>query len=170
MADLRDLQQFAHDIVPVFRDLFRLVEGAPPAAVGQPALAAIAKLQKLAAEASVATVATNIEAAAAVTAVRGTVLALLTEAAGSPVALAQTDLNTMQVLFNSLEARAGRLLAQAAFASIPTLISAEDLRRITADLQQAEVDIRTRQQAKEVLNAVVNTVIVAARIAAKVAV
>jgi hypothetical protein len=61
------------------------------------------------------------------------------------------------------------LLTQAAFASIPTLISPGEITQIEANLQRAATEIQQRQQAKQVLDGVVQTVIIAARLAAKVA-
>ena len=171
MADIKDLQKFAEDIVPVLKNLFpRAAAGSAAGTPTDPALAATRKLQKLVSDAPTATAATNIEAAAAVTAVRRALLAVLMEAATSNVALVQTDANIIEVQFNALEGRAGQLLAMAAFASIPMLIPAGDIGRIEVDLNKAADEIRQRQQAKQILDGVVQTVIIAARIAAKIAV
>jgi hypothetical protein len=70
MADIKDLQKFAEDIVPVLRDLFARASAGSATPPADPALAATRKLQKLVAEAPSGTAATNLEAAAAVTAVR----------------------------------------------------------------------------------------------------
>ena len=169
MANIKDLQKFAEDIIPVLKDLFpraSVGSAAPPA---HPALEATRKLQKLVAEAPTATAATNLEAAAAVTTVRRTLLAVLTGAATSDVALSQTDANIIEVQFNALENRAGQLLAQAAFASIPTLIPTGEITQIDANLREAAAEIQQRHQAKQVLDVVVQTIITAAKIASKVA-
>lgn len=170
MANIKELQQFAEEIIPVLKDLFPRVSAGSAAPPPDPALLATRKLQKLVAQAPAGTAATNLEAAAAVTAVRRTLLAVLTGAATSNgVALSQTDANIIEVQFNALENRAGQLLAQAAFASIPTLIPAGEITQIEANLREAATEIQQRQQAKQVLDGVVQTVITAARIAAKVA-
>ncbi len=169
MADIKDLQKFAEDIVPVLKDLFARASAGSATPPADPALAATRKLQKLVTEAPKATATTNLEAAAAVTAVRRALLAVLTGAATSNVALSPTDANTIEVQFNALESRAGQLLTQAAFASIPTLIPPGEITQIEANLQRAATEIQQRQQAKQVLDGVVQTVIIAARLAAKVA-
>jgi hypothetical protein len=171
MADLKDLTKFVDDILPSVKALFSAAtsgSSATPAAASS--LEAIKALQKLISESGVPTPATNNEAAAAVTEVRGMLLDVLGQAAASNVALAPTDVNTINVLFTALEDRAGRLLEMAAFASIPQLISSDALLAISANVQKAEAEIRSRQQAKQILDAVVKTVIVAAQIAAKIAV
>jgi hypothetical protein len=169
MADIKDLQKFAEDIVPVLKDLFPRASAGSAAPPADPALEATRKLQKLVAEAPAGTAATNLEAAAAVTAVRRALLAVLMGAATSNVTLSSTDANIIEVQFNALENRAGQLLAQAAFASIPTLIPPGEITQIETNLRQAAEEIQKRQQAKQVLDGVVQTVITAARIAAKVA-
>jgi uncharacterized protein YPO0396 len=170
MANLQDLKKFADDILPSLKALFSAVtSGASAAQVKGDSLDAVAALKKLIAESSQPTAATNTEAAAAVTDVRVLLFNVLSEAAKSDVALAETDVNTINVLFTALEDRAGRLLQMAAFAGIPRLISADDLVTISANIQQAEAEIRQRQQAKQILDAVVKTVIVAAQIASKIA-
>lgn len=170
MANIKDLQQFADEIIPVLNDLFPRVSAGSAAPPPDAALVATRKLQKLVAEAPAATAATNIEAAAAVTAVRRALLAVLTGAATSNgVALSPTDANIIEVQFNALENRAGQLLAQAAFASIPTLMTSGEITQIDANLRAAAAEIQQREQAKRVLDGVVQTVITAARIAAKVA-
>lgn len=169
MADIKDLQKFAEDIVPVLKDLFPRASAGSAAPLSDPALEATRKLQKLVAEAPAGTAATNLEAAAAVTAVRRALLAVLMGAATSNVTLSSTDANIIEVQFNALENRAGQLLAQAAFASIPTLIPPGEITQIETNLRQAAEEIQKRQQAKQVLDGVVQTVITAARIAAKVA-
>jgi predicted nucleic acid-binding protein len=171
MADLKDLPKFVDDILPSVKALFSAAAiggSAVPAATSS--LEALKSLQKLISQSGVPTPATNSETAAAVTMVRGVLLDVLGQAAASNVALASTDVNTINVLFTALEDRAGRLLEMAAFASIPQLISRDALVAISANVQQAEAEIRSRQQAKEILDAVVKTVIVAAQIAAKLAV
>lgn len=171
MADLKDLTKFVADILPCVKALFSAAasgNSAAPAAASS--LEAIKALQKLISQSDVPTPTTHIEAAAAVTAVRGMLLDVLGQAAASNVALAQTDVNMINVLFTALGDRAGRLLEMAALASIPQLISSDALAAISANVQQAEAEIRSRQQAKQILDAVVKTVIVAAQIAVKLAV
>jgi hypothetical protein len=170
MADIKDLQGFAEDIVPILKDLFPKASANRDAPPADAALAATRKLQKLVAGASTVTVANNVEAAEAVTAMRGSVLAVLIEAAKSKVALSETDANTLEVQFNALQARSGQLLTQAAFASIPNLIPAPAIADIEADLNKAAREIERRKKAKAVLDTVVQTIIAAARLAAKIAV
>jgi hypothetical protein len=170
MADIKDLQGFAEQIIPVLKGLFNRASGGNTAPPADPALNATRKLQKLVAEAPAGTSGTNLEAAAAITAVRRALLAVLTEAASSNVALSPTDTNIIEAQFNALEGQAGQLLMRAAFASIPTLISPAEIAQIETNLRQAATEIQQRQQAKQVLDAVVQTVVTAAKIAAKVAV
>src|SRR5215471_14577637 len=163
MANLQDLKKFADDILPSLKALFSAVtSGASAAQVKGDSLDAVAALKKLISESSQPTAAT-------ITEVRVLLFNVLSEAAKSNMALAETDVNTINVLFTALEDRAGRLLQMAAFAGIPRLISADDLVTISANMQQAEAEIRQRQQAKQILDAVVKTVIVAAKIASKIA-
>jgi hypothetical protein len=169
MANIKDLEKFAEDIIPVLKDLFPRASADSEAPPADPALEATRKLQKLVAETRRGTAATNLEAAAAVTAVRRALLAVLMGAATSNVALSQTDANIIEVQFNALESRAGQLLAQAAFARIPTLITPDEITQIEATLRRATAEIQQRQQAKQVLDGVVQTVITAARLAAKIA-
>src|SRR5215469_4421967 len=162
MSNLQDLEKFVDDILPSFKELLSAVtSGANTAKAKTDSLDAVAALQKLISESSQPTAATNVQAAAAVTDVRGLLLNVLSQAAASNVALVETDVNTINVLFTALEDRAGRLLEIAAFAGIPRLISANDLVTISANIRQAEADIKARQQAKQILDAVVKTVILA---------
>jgi len=170
MANLHHLEQFAKDIIPILKDLFTKASGGGAAPDPAPANEAVAKLKKLIAEASVPTPATNTEAAEAVTAIRSALFEVIKSAAASPVALAPTDVNTIDALFTALGNRAGLLLEQAAFATIPSLIPPANLQRIQEDVQRADQEIRNRQGAKQVLDAVVKTIIVAAQIAAKLAI
>lgn len=170
MADIKDLQGFAEDIVPIIKDLFPKAAADRDAPAADAAQAAVRKLQKLVGEASAVTAADNLAAAEAVTAMRKTVLAVIVEAAKSRVPLSETDANTLEVQFNALQARAGQLLEQAAFASIPKLIPPAALAQIAEDLTKAAKEIERRKKAKKVLDGVVQAIITGARIAAKIAV
>ena len=80
----------------------------------------------------------------------------------------RSDRNIIEAQFNALENRAGQLLTKAAFSSIPTLIPPDQISQIETSLRQAAAEVRERQLAKQVLDGVVQTVIIAARLAAKV--
>ena len=169
MATLKDLGDFAGSVPGLVKDLFPKAAAGAAAGDSSPAINAVDKLAKLVNEATTPTAATNVQAAEVVTSMRGALLEVLKQAAASTTPLAATVVNTIGTLFSALEDRAGQLLEQAAFATIPTLISPESLQQIKTTVAQAEQEIKTRQQAKEVLDAVVKAAIVAAQIAVKVA-
>ena len=167
MADLDDLKAFGESIVPVVRDLFDRIAKGQKVVDTQPAMAAIDRLKKLVAQASATTPGGIGPRVAALQAERNALTETLINAASSSAALRDEDVRVIQLQRNALRNRMGQLIETEAFNDIAQLLTPSDVQKIGADLARAQGDIRQRQDAKQILDIVVQVLITAGTIAAK---
>jgi hypothetical protein len=167
MADLDDLKAFGEGIVPVVRDLFERIAKGQKVADSQPAMAAIERLKKLVAQANATTPGGIGPRVAALQAERNALTEMLINAASSNVALRDEDVRTIQLQRNALRNRMGQLIEIEVFTDIAQLLTPADIQQIGANLARAQTEIRQRQDAKQILDVVVQVVITAGSIAAK---
>jgi len=167
MADLDDLKAFGEGIVPVVRDLFDRIAKGQKVADTQAATAALDSLKKLVAQATATTPGGIGPRVAALQAERNALTETLISAASSPVALRDEDVRVIQLQRNALRNRMGQLIETEAFSDIAQLLSATDVQKISADLARAQSEIRQRQDAKQILDIVVQVLITAGTIASK---
>ncbi len=167
MADLNDLKTFGETIVPVVRDLFDKIKTGQKAD-GQPALAAIDRLKKLVGEAGASTPGGIGPRVAAIQAERSALTETLLSAASSATSLRDEDVRVIQLQRNALRNRMGQLIEIDVFNDIAQLLTAADIRDIGAALTRAQAEIRGRQEAKQILDVVVQVLIAAGNIATKI--
>jgi hypothetical protein len=167
MADLDDLKAFGEGIVPVVRDLFDRIAKGQKVVDTQPAMAAIDRLKKLVAQASATTPGGIGPRVAALQAERSALTEMLINAASSNAALRDEDVRVIQLQRNALRNRMGQLIETEAFSDIAQLLTAADVQKISADLARAQNEIRQRQDAKQILDIVVQVLITAGTIASK---
>jgi len=167
MADLDDLKAFGEGIVPVVRDLFDRIAKGQKVVDTQPATTALDRLKKLVAQAAATTPGGIGPRVAAIQAERNALTEMLINAASSSVALRDEDVRIIQLQRNALRNRMGQLIETEAFSDIAQLLTAADVQKISADLARAQSEIRQRQDAKQILDIVVQVLITAGTIASK---
>jgi len=166
MADLNDLKTFGETIVPAVRDLFGKITTGQKADP-QPALAAIDRLKKLVGEAGASTPGGIGPRVAAIQAERNALTETLLSAASSNTALRDEDVRVIQLQRNALRNRMGQLIEIDVFTDIAQLLTPTDIQTIGGALTRAQSEIRGRQEAKQILDVVVQVLITAGNIAAK---
>jgi len=172
MADLNQLKEAGEELVPVIKNIISLVgkDKKPGADDKAPAKAAITKLKKVVSKANVRTSAGLAERSNAIHASRQAVITLLLEAASNPaVGLPRTKIRTLESQATSLRDAHGRLLEMAVFDDIARLLTDNQIDTIGEQLAGAQQEIAAKETAKEVLDITVQAVIVAAKIASKLA-
>jgi hypothetical protein len=169
LADLADLKSFGEQASAVLTDLFARASKDGDKSDPGPAVAAVATHRKLVGESTQPTEAPLEARTAAIVGARTVLTQTLLGAASSRVQLKETDVREIQALRTSLRNAFGLLLEMEAFAPIARLLDDGQIQTISADLDRAEREIKQRRRAKQVLDSVVQVVITAAGIAAKVA-
>jgi hypothetical protein len=169
MADLNDLKSFADDVTPVIRDLVnQCVSNQAPDATG--ATNAVATLQELMTQADQVTPRTPGQCANALGAVYTALTEVLIQAASNPgVAIPATKAMVIREQLLAIKSALGQLAVVVALEPFATLLPAVDIATISANLQAAREGIQQRQTAQAILNTVVDVVIIASKIAVKVA-
>jgi hypothetical protein len=169
MADLKDLKQVGEDLVPIFRELFKLIKTDADKADKRLENAVIERLKKFVSEAKQPTQASQGERAEAIGAASNALKEVLIQSASSNLALPETTIRTIETQRNVLRNAFGLLLEQAAFEDIPQLLPNSQLNQISKQLDKAASEIAQREKAKKILDTTVNVAITAAKIAVKLA-
>ena len=170
MADLTDLKSFADGVTPLIQDLVNqwVSNRQPPDATA--ATNAVATLQRLMAQANQATPRTPGQCANALGAMDTALTEVLIQAASNTgVAVPATKVMIIKEQILAIESALGQLAVVAALAPLATLLPTADIADISANLQAAREGIQQRQTAQAILNTVIDVVIIASKIAVKVA-
>jgi hypothetical protein len=170
MANLNDLKSFADDVTPIIQDLIKewVANQQPPGTAAE--TAAIAKLQKLLAEATQPTVRTRDECADALDALDTALTEIIIQAAtNTGVSLPGSKVMIIKEQILAINDALGQLAEVAALAPLATLLPQQDLAQISTDLTAAHAGIQQKQTAQAILDTVVDIVIIASKIAVKVA-
>lgn len=167
MANLKDLKQFAEELLPIVKDLFEGAARGDDRGDTRAERRALDRLRRLVAGSAQPTPGALGQRVETIVATRTLLNEILTQAAGGQVALRSTTVRTLRAQSNALQNVYGLLLERAAFDEIPRLLTTRDIDRLGARLDRAEDAIRTRKKAKRVLDTVVSLATTAAKIALK---
>ena len=172
MADLDNLKDFAKDITPVVQELFKVAEeeaGSLDNATVDKAVKAIAKLDKLLDGMGQQTTAECADRLEAAVEARRAVNTIRDLAVTHEVALTETQRTQLKDHSRKLRLAVDELIEECVQVTIASLISDTDLTKYKAAAERARVEIRDRKNAKTAIDVSVQLIIIAAKIALKVA-
>jgi hypothetical protein len=167
MANLADLKDVGDGLKQIWTDLAAL-KGKPVDNPG-PEQAVIDKLTKLVSESDQATQADVDARAAAIVSNRSALTGLVMAAASNanPIQLDPQKLIVINAQITALGNAYGLLLERQAFQPIATLLSNQEMTKITSDLKGARVEIQKRKEVQAVIDLMVDVAITGAKIAVK---
>jgi hypothetical protein len=169
MADLNDLKSFAEDVEPIIQNLVKEWTASQQPVDTTSEAAAIAKLQKLMAEAGQPTGRTPEQCADALAAVNSALTEILIQAASNPIALPSTQVAIIKEQILATSDALGQLAEVSALEPLATLLPDDDIQNISKDLKAARDGIQQRKTAQAIIDTVIDVVIIASKIAVKVA-
>jgi hypothetical protein len=170
MADLNDLKSFANDVKPMIQDLVKELADShkPPDVTAE--TEAIDTLKQLLAQATQSTPRTPGQCADALSQMHAALTEILIQANTNPLfALPDTQKIIIKEQRLAIEDALGQVVEIASLQPLATLLPPRDLAQISADLQAARAGIQQKKSAQAVLDTVVDVVIIASKIAVKVA-
>ena len=172
MADLADLKQFGQDLAPLVQNLIATWANEEKAAASDKAdaAAAISQLQEVVNASGQPTVASAGERLEAMIAIRDAIRALIKQAATNSVTLTPDQFDNLQGEKNNLLDAIGRLGVISAFEPIPQLLTPAEADQFKTDIQGALDGLRAKRTAKAILDTAIDVLLIAAKIATKLAV
>jgi len=172
MANLNLLKDVGTILQPVVKDLATLAasDEARVKADKQEEVAAVKKLRQFVADTGKSTAGSKTQAMAALSAIDDALTELSIQSMSNLVALTPTQAILLSTLISNIESQIGILGLRTVFTAVNRLLSDQDLDLIDKQLQGAEVEIANRAEAKQVLDTVVDVLIVAGQLAAKLVV
>ncbi|GEM_PF-2467983 len=169
MADLSDIKAAGDEIVPIIKDLVARIREAEPKTDTSGELAVIRKLQRVADQSAESTPASLEQRANAIVAGHTALTDLLIAALTDRSIVDEARLVAIRVQRDALGESLGMLLQRAAFEPIAQLLDAPTLQEINSTLQKADEEIRRREEARALLDNVINVTTAMAKIATRVA-
>lgn len=167
MSSVQDIKLVSEELLPILDRIWKLPDLREEVDADAAATSAVDRLKKVTREADKPTAGELLGRAEAVIAAKEALTEIIVQSVDRPEAVSKTKLRILEAQHTALGASFGRLLELSAFANIPRLLDAEEIKEIEKHLDTAAGEINQRRVAKEHLDLLVDIALTGARIAAR---